>query len=92
MVSRRLERRVRSDFSPTEAEAVLARLGTLQLRLDRSPEETERIQGAVLLLAAGDSERFIDAAASAELDWRDVLLWSGLGEESWPERLNAEFG
>jgi hypothetical protein len=31
-------------------------------------------------------------ARLAEADWRDVLVFSGLGDDDWPARLDDEFG
>ncbi|MEV0811278.1 hypothetical protein [Micromonospora sp. NPDC050200] len=93
MLTRRLEHRVRSDFWPSEAETILELLAALQLPfLERSAEETERVQAAVVLLAGGDSRRFLIAAAEAEQDWRDVLVEAGLAEEDWLDRLSAALG
>lgn len=50
---------------------------------------SERVQGAVLLLAAGDSRRFLAALALAQLDWRDVLVAAGFADADWPQRLDA---
>ena len=50
---------------------------------------SERIQGAVLLLAAGDSRRFLSALALAQVDWRDVLVAAGFANADWPQRLDA---
>jgi hypothetical protein len=89
-VSRRLELRVRRDFAGDTAEVVLNRLAGL--RLARAEKQSsERIQAAVVLLAAGDLERFADAAQRAEGDWRDVLVWSGLAG-NWSARLDDELG
>jgi hypothetical protein len=85
MLTRRLEHRVRSDFSPLEAETILELLAALQLpSLDPSAEGTERVHAAVVLLAGGDSRRFLIAAAEAEQDWRDVLVAAGPAERIGP--------
>jgi hypothetical protein len=47
---------------------------------------------AVVVLVAGDSEKFDYYAGLAEVDWRDVLVFSGLGNEDWPARLVKELG
>jgi hypothetical protein len=31
-------------------------------------------------------------ARLAEADWRDVLVFSGLGDDDWPARLESELG
>ena len=38
-----------------------------------------------------DPER-LQAAAFILRDWRDGLVWSGLGQPDWPERLNDMLG
>jgi hypothetical protein len=91
VVSPRLERRVRSDFAGAAADAALARLTSLQLARAEK-QDPERIQAAVAILAAGDSERLESAARSAESDWRDVLVWSGLGNGDWRARLDEQLG
>ena len=45
-----------------------------------------------VLLAAGDVEKLRHAADRAERDWRDVLVWSGLGDGDWDARLDVELG
>jgi hypothetical protein len=91
VVSRRLEERVRCDFSAAAAEEVLRRLGALDLALAEK-QSIERIQGAIVLLARGDPDRFERYARVAEIDWRDVLVFSGLGGGDWPKRLDDELG
>lgn len=79
--SDRLARRVRADFGATdEAESVLAEIGG------------ERVQAAVILWARGDIGRLRDAAALARLDWRDALVRSGLDDDDWQQKLDAELG
>jgi hypothetical protein len=53
-------------------------------------QSSERIQAAIVLLARGDPVKFDYAAELAEADWRDVLVFSGLGNEDWPARLEDE--
>jgi hypothetical protein len=92
VVSRRLEAKVRNDFSPEAAEDALRRLAALNLGLSGEQQSRERIQAAIVLLATGDSDRFDHHAELAEADWRDVLVFSGLGGEDWPVRLDDELG
>ena len=89
-VSARLAARVRRDFAPDASAAVLARLEGLDLHLAEK-QSPERIQAAVVLLAQGDLAKFEHAAGRAERDWRDVLVWSGLGN-NWYPVLDAELG
>jgi hypothetical protein len=70
---------------------VLRRLDALRLPLAEK-QSRERIQAAVIVLAAGDPEKFEHYAGLAETDWRDVLVFSGLETEAWPARLDHELG
>ncbi|HEY2795449.1 MAG TPA: hypothetical protein VGJ28_24015 [Micromonosporaceae bacterium] len=90
MITVRLDARVRRDFpDSSESQAVRAILD--ELIADLGPDgESERIPAAVLVLADGDSNRFLEAVALARLDWRDVLVASGLADADWADRLDAE--
>jgi hypothetical protein len=88
-VTPRLEARIRSDFAAEEAELVLDELDALALPLVDGPAP-ERIQAAIVVLAGGDLARFDEAARIARIDWRDVLVASGLGNHDWPARLELE--
>jgi hypothetical protein len=90
-VSPRLERLVRSHFAGSAAEVALARLASLRLAAAEK-QDPERIQAAVAILAAGDAGRLESAARRAESDWRNVLVWSGLGHGDWPVRLDELLG
>jgi len=91
MATRRLESRVRRDFAPSEADTIMELLDALLPADDSDSDEAgdERVQAAVILLAGGDSRRFLDAATLACLDWRDVLVAAGLANEDWQERLDG---
>jgi hypothetical protein len=91
VVSERLEAKVRADFSAATAEPALRRLAALKLVMAEQ-QNRERIQAAIVLLASGDPEKLEHYASVAEVDWRDVLFWSGLGDEGWPSRLDEELG
>jgi hypothetical protein len=66
----RVAERIREDF-PTHAQATVARL------LDEYDErEVERVQLAILHLAAGDVEKLRHYVQQAKLDYRDVLYWA----------------
>ncbi|WP_236789288.1 hypothetical protein [Amycolatopsis sp. GM8] len=52
----------------------------------------ERILCGVVILAHGDLDRLDEAAQLACADWRDVLVASGLADEDWPAKLDAELG
>jgi hypothetical protein len=89
-VSLRLELRVRRDFAGDAAEVVLQRLAALRPPMAEK-QSIERIQAAVVLLAHGELDSFEHAAERAEIDWRDVLVWSGLAG-NWRGRLDEELG
>jgi len=94
-VSARLERRIRRDFEPGSVEPVLTRLSQLARELDESPRISagaERVQAAIVLKAAGSWKRFEGEITLANQDWRDELMGSGLENEDWPLRLDAELG
>jgi hypothetical protein len=82
---------VRSDFSAVAAEDALRRLRALDLALAEE-QSSERIQAAIVLLATGNPYKFEYYAKLAEADWRDVLVFSRLGNEGWPARLDNELG
>ncbi len=90
MASERLRARVRRDFSAT-ADAAIRRLDALNLAMAED-QSRERVQAAIVLLADGDAAELEYYAGVAETDWRDVLLFSGLGNEDWRARLDAELG
>jgi hypothetical protein len=49
------------------------------LPLVRDPNEIERIQLAALKVSEGDAGKFLEAAALARMDWRDLLMAAGFG-------------
>ncbi len=84
-VTERLAARVRRDFPEKgSADDLIRRLGELS--------DSERIQSAIVLWAAGDLARFNDSVALAGIDWRDVLVRGGLADDDWPTRLDQELG
>jgi hypothetical protein len=52
-------------------------------------EGSERIQTAMLICAAGDLDRLVDAAALAETDWRDLLVNAELADDDWRDGVDA---
>jgi hypothetical protein len=89
-VSDRLAAVVRSEFEAGSVEPVLARLTGLNLPFIQTAAQRERVQAAVVLLAAGDYAAFERSAEQAEIDWRDVLVAAGLAHGDWPERLDEQ--
>ena len=84
-VTNRLSVRVHHDFPEKgSADELMRCLAELT--------DSERIQAAIVLSAAGDLARFDDSAALARIDWRDVLVRGGLADDDWPTRLDQELG
>lgn len=48
---------------------------------EATPTSSERIRFAVLKMSAGDLDRLVDAIALAQVDWRDVLVAAGFGDD-----------
>jgi hypothetical protein len=47
---------------------------------------------AIVILGRGDLDRLDHAIDRATRDWRDVLVWAGLGQGDWAARLDEGFG
>jgi len=88
-LSDRIRARIDRDFSGDRKPQVVQLLATLLPPLHHSPGGDERLCGAILILADGDIDRLLEAAAQAERDWRDVLVAAGLANGDWPERLDS---
>jgi len=52
----------------------------------------ERVQAAVVIASRGQWDRFKSMLQLLRLDWRDVLMAGGLGEDDWRLVLDAELG
>ncbi len=87
-VSQRVAGRIARDFRGEHAAQALDLLFSLDLG-GTSPEGAERICGALAIIADGDIDRLIEAAAAAEIDWRDTLVSGGLENDDWRDRLDA---
>lgn len=61
-------------------------------RLVADATDSERIQAAIVMWSRGDMSRLRDSLDLAAIDWRDVLVRAGLGDEDWPSRLDSELG
>lgn len=55
-------------------------------------QDSERIQAAMVIDASGSYEAFRQRLELAGIDWRDLLVGSGLGDEDWPRRLDEVLG
>lgn len=94
-LTRRLIGRIERDFTETERPAVIAALERVDLgdwRSTQPPLGRERVLAAVLLLTRGDPDRLAESIEIAERDWRDALVWAGLGNPDWPDRLDEVLG
>ena len=93
MVSNRLRAYVRRRFAPDEIGPIFNLLAEAVYEEQESTAEgIERIQAAIVLLADGDSQRFLQAVAMAQGDWRDVLVAADLAHEGWADRLKLALG
>ncbi len=93
MVSARLEKWIRSTYAGISADAVLREL----VGLESQPEVfgnqgLERVQAALAFVGDGAVDRFRSAIDLLHIDWRDVLVMGGLGDESWPVDLDRKLG
>jgi len=91
-ISPRLEARVRRDFPPQAAEKVIAFLQTVPDVHAASRQDPERLQAAAFILLEGDPHRIPHVQEILVRDWRDILVWAGLGHSNWPDRLNEMLG
>jgi hypothetical protein len=91
----RLRRKIEADFATADRAAVIHALERVDLGdwlSTRPPAGRERVLGSVLVMARGQPGRLADAVAHAERDWRDALVWGGLAQPDWPDRLDAFLG
>jgi hypothetical protein len=86
-VTDRLKARVRSDF-PHDFGEVERDLGTANC----GNQDRERILAAVVIKAHGDRKRLQYEIKLSTLDWRDVLMGSGLEDSDWADRLDLLLG
>ncbi|MET9632087.1 hypothetical protein ABZX92_31965 [Lentzea sp. NPDC006480] len=86
-VSERVAARIARDFGEHASEA----LDALALA-ETGGQDVERVHAAIVLMAEGSVARLWQAAELSALDWRDVLMGTGLEHGSWPAVLDREFG
>ncbi len=84
-VSLRVRERIVREF-PTRSDARTV------FRLVAEAHDSERIQAAVVVAGRGRMPGIEEAVALARLDWRDLLVNTGLAHDNWPAVLDAEFG
>ena len=90
-ISPRLAARIRRDYPPQATEEVIAFLRTVSEVHVASRQDPERLQAAAFILLEGDVGR-IPHVQMLVRDWRDSLVWAGLGQPDWPDRLNEMLG
>ena len=91
----RLLRGIEREYPEPEQAGVVAALERVDLgdwRSTQPPVGRERVLAAVLVLARGEPDRLARSIRDAERDWRDVLVWAGLSQPDWPERLAELLG
>jgi hypothetical protein len=91
-ISPRLAARVRRDYPPQNTEQVIAFLRTVSDDHATSRQDPERLQAAAFILLEGDVGRIPRVEMILSRDWRDGLVWAGLGQPDWPDRLNEMLG
>lgn len=91
-ISPRLEARVRRDYPPQAAEEVIAFLRGISDDHVTSRQNPERLQAAAFILLEGDVSRISRVRTIHFRDWRDGLVWAGLGQPDWPDRLDQLLG
>ena len=73
-------------FDAEDLECVLNKLQATKLTWERSAPPP-RVHVAVLWQSNGDLEEFEKAINEARSDWRNILVWNGLGNEDWRQVL-----
>ncbi len=85
-VSERIAARVREDFRSEDVEEALRELATAY-----DGQGSDRMQAAVVLRAEGDLKQLKRDVRESHIDFRDVLMYSGMEHGNWPEVLEREF-
>jgi hypothetical protein len=83
---------VQNRFSSEEAAQVISALEATSLPLLEGADRDRgraRVHLAAIKLADGSLARFHDALAMARVDWRDLLVATGLANGDWPDVLRA---
>ena len=90
-LTRRLRKRIEHDFPPGAAMDVLRYLEGLS-DSEYGGQGRERVQAALVLASRGGWERFESMVQLLRMDWRDVLMAGGLGQDDWRAVLERELG
>ena len=85
-LSRGTQRRIQALFSPRDWPVVQGLLllecgDNLPFLEPKHARMAERIRFAVLKLSAGDLDRLRRAVTEAQVDWRDMLVAAGFGND-----------
>jgi hypothetical protein len=91
----RLARKVEDDFAEVDRPGVIHALERVNLGSwlsTQPPVGRERVLTAVLVLTRGEPARLAESIRIAERDWRDALVWAGLANGDWPQRLDELLG
>ena len=91
MIAEVVQQEISKQFSSADAPAVREALTTalFQIILNDNLLEIVRVQLAVLQLSKGQMDLFENALETANADWRDVLVASGLDRADWHRVLSA---
>ena len=91
VVSDLVRSEVQSRF-PNDAATVVEQLAVTPLPFLDAPDRTrerDRVHLAIIKLSGGDTAKLPHILDRAAMDWRDVLVWSGLGNADWPDVLRT---
>lgn len=95
MVSGRIARRIERDFPAGDASTIAVRLDAATAgpwSQTDSEAGRDRVQAAILMIAAGDVRKLIRECEEAQKDWRDVLMAADLGYDDWAVRVGEFLG
>ncbi|MFI9255997.1 hypothetical protein [Streptomyces sp. NPDC053069] len=88
----RIKRRIIKDHPQGDQQTIEELLLELMDYLKKTGIDTERVIAATLLHADGKTDRLLNCIEEVRVDFRDILMDSGLEHADWPDRLDAEFG
>ena len=77
---------------PADAPTVIEQLAATPLPFFDAPNrarERDRVHLAIIKLSGGDVTKLPHILERAAMDWRDILVWSGIGNADWPDVLRA---
>ena len=81
----RVKARIRRDFPDRPCDVM-----KLLKSASSGNQDRERVIAAIIVSANGHEREVRTAVELSCLDWRDVLVNSGLANDDWPQRLDAE--